>query len=98
MHICASDVPITQTQVFPLFSFQSCAACKKAITTGSLAIFSDVTDCAWHPDCFRCDECDELLAELIHCYDDGAVFCVRHFGELEYQRCNGCDQVWRSKR
>ena len=74
--------------------YLQCEACNLEIASGSLTVFSDLRrNATWHPDCFRCDECKELLAELVHCYDYDNLYCVRHYGELDYHRCEDCDQV-----
>ena len=50
---------------------------------------------AWHPQCFKCAECRELLVDLIYFYspENERVYCGRHHAELSYVRCAGCDEV-----
>ena len=47
----------------------------------------------WHPACFTCATCDELLVDLTYCHKDGAVYCERHYAELIKPRCAACDEV-----
>lgn len=47
----------------------------------------------WHPACFVCCECDELLADLIYFFKDDKIYCGRHFGNSMFPRCAGCDEV-----
>jgi hypothetical protein len=49
----------------------------------------------WHPACFVCAKCDELLVDLAYCYDDehGAIYCQRHFADSVKPRCAACDEV-----
>ena len=50
---------------------------------------------AWHPACFRCKHCDDLLVKLAYYYndEDKGIYCGRHFAELKVPRCFGCDEV-----
>lgn len=52
----------------------------------------------WHPNCFRCQTCNQRLVDLLYFYKDGNYFCGRHFGESLYCRCAGCDEVNKSKQ
>lgn len=47
----------------------------------------------WHPRCFRCTTCDELLVDLTYCVHDDQIYCERHYAELLKPRCNSCDEV-----
>lgn len=47
----------------------------------------------WHPSCFTCSTCNELLVDLIYFYQDGKVHCGRHHAELLKPRCSSCDEV-----
>ena len=48
---------------------------------------------AWHPECFRCTKCDELLVDLQYYWAEGALYCGRHHAELMKPRCDHCDEV-----
>lgn len=47
----------------------------------------------WHPACFACSTCQELLVDLIYFYNNGKIFCGRHHAELIKPRCSSCDEV-----
>jgi len=47
----------------------------------------------WHPACFVCSMCKELLVDLIYFYQDGKIYCGRHHAERLKPRCTACDEV-----
>lgn len=49
----------------------------------------------WHPGCFKCTTCQELLVDLVNFYNnaDGRVYCGRHHSELTKPRCPACDEI-----
>lgn len=47
----------------------------------------------WHPHCFVCSMCEELLVDLIYFYQDGKIYCGRHHAERLKPRCCACDEV-----
>lgn len=47
----------------------------------------------WHPQCFQCASCSELLVDLIYFYQDGQIYCGRHHAERLKPRCQACDEV-----
>lgn len=47
----------------------------------------------WHPHCFVCGTCEELLVDLIYFYQDGKIYCGRHHAERLKPRCCACDEV-----
>ncbi len=47
----------------------------------------------WHPACFVCSVCKELLVDLIYFYKDAKLFCGRHHAETMKPRCSACDEV-----
>lgn len=47
----------------------------------------------WHPACFVCSTCQELLVDLIYFYQNGKILCGRHHAELLKPRCSSCDEV-----
>ena len=50
-------------------------------------------DKLWHPNCFCCSVCSELLVDLIYFYANGRLFCGRHHAETVKPRCSACDEV-----
>ena len=47
----------------------------------------------WHPSCFICSICKELLVDLIYFHREGRLFCGRHHAETLKPRCSACDEV-----
>ena len=47
----------------------------------------------WHPSCFVCCVCRELLVDLIYFYREGRLYCGRHHAETLKPRCSACDEV-----
>ncbi|KAK0399938.1 hypothetical protein QR680_003284 [Steinernema hermaphroditum] len=47
----------------------------------------------WHPNCFRCATCEQLLVDLLYFFKDNQYYCGRHYAEKMYPRCFGCDEL-----
>ena len=47
----------------------------------------------WHPSCFVCCVCRELLVDLIYFYREGRLYGGRHHAETLKPRCSACDEV-----
>ena len=60
-----------------------------------MAVFAENagSSVAWHPQCFCCHKCKELLVDMIYFFSSGNVYCGRHYAELDGHRCSGCDEV-----
>ena len=60
-----------------------------------MAVFAENagSSAAWHPHCFLCHKCKELLVDMIYFFSNGNVYCGRHYAELDGHRCSGCDEV-----
>ncbi|XP_028276774.1 prickle-like protein 1 isoform X2 [Parambassis ranga] len=72
-----------------------CENCCGSINGGEMAIFASragPSPC-WHPACFVCSTCQELLVDLIYFYQNGKIFCGRHHAELVKPRCSSCDEI-----
>ncbi|KAI2648670.1 Prickle-like protein 1 [Labeo rohita] len=72
----------------------SCEHCGENISGGEMVVFASragPSQC-WHPACFTCSTCSELLVDLIYFYQDGKVHCGRHHAELLKPRCSSCDE------
>lgn len=71
-----------------------CAGCSDHLSTGELSVIAPkARDNLWHPRCFVCSTCDELLVDLTYCIFDDKIFCERHYAEMLKPRCNSCDEV-----
>ena len=53
----------------------------------------DGQEASYHPGCFCCSTCGELLVELMYYRYGNKIYCGRHHAELTKQRCAGCDEV-----
>ncbi|KAM9326558.1 prickle planar cell polarity protein 3 [Gastrophryne carolinensis] len=72
-----------------------CQKCGQQVSGGDVAVFASragLGSC-WHPQCFTCSHCTELLCDLIYFYQEGRVYCGRHHAELQRPRCLACDEV-----
>ncbi|XP_054723998.1 four and a half LIM domains protein 2-like [Uloborus diversus] len=72
-----------------------CGNCGGTMQKGDVAVIAPKfgESVAWHPACFVCSTCDELLVDLTHCVRDGKLYCERHFAEKIKPRCSGCDEL-----
>uniref|UniRef100_A0A1I8P590 Testin n=1 Tax=Stomoxys calcitrans TaxID=35570 RepID=A0A1I8P590_STOCA len=74
----------------------NCRHCSKPIHFGEVAVKAERAgkEIAWHPDCFRCHECQELLADLVYFFHGGQVYCGRDLAlKLKIPRCKACDEL-----
>lgn len=71
-----------------------CFKCLEFIGRGQIAVVSSRAgpNCCWHPRCFTCSTCGELLVDLIYFWNEG-LFCGRHHAETLKPRCSACDEV-----
>ncbi|CAG5124393.1 unnamed protein product, partial [Candidula unifasciata] len=72
-----------------------CYQCPQDVSSGDVAVFVSrmEADTCWHPACFTCHTCNELLVDLIYFYHEGQLYCGRHHAELLKPRCAACDEV-----
>ncbi|XP_061731241.1 prickle-like protein 2b [Nerophis ophidion] len=72
-----------------------CEQCGGQINGGDIAVFATRAGhgMCWHPACFVCSMCKELLVDLIYFYQDGKIFCGRHHAERLKPRCTACDEI-----
>ncbi|CAJ1054961.1 prickle-like protein 1b isoform X1 [Xyrichtys novacula] len=72
-----------------------CENCVGGINGGEMAIFASRAGSSpcWHPACFVCATCQELLVDLIYFYHNGKILCGRHHAELLKPRCSSCDEI-----
>uniref|UniRef100_H2ZYW8 Prickle planar cell polarity protein 3 n=1 Tax=Latimeria chalumnae TaxID=7897 RepID=H2ZYW8_LATCH len=72
-----------------------CEQCGKQIRGGDIAVFASRAGhgACWHPQCFVCAICAELLVDLIYFYQDGKIYCGRHHAERLKPRCEACDEI-----
>uniref|UniRef100_A0A3Q2D852 Prickle homolog 3 n=1 Tax=Cyprinodon variegatus TaxID=28743 RepID=A0A3Q2D852_CYPVA len=72
-----------------------CQQCGRQICGGDIAVFASRAGhgSCWHPQCFQCSSCSELLVDLIYFFQDGQIFCGRHHAERLKPRCQACDEI-----
>ncbi|KAK5616447.1 hypothetical protein CRENBAI_011207 [Crenichthys baileyi] len=72
-----------------------CEQCGGQINGGDIAVFASRAgnSVCWHPACFVCSTCKELLVDLIYFYQDGKIYCGRHHAERLKPRCTACDEI-----
>ncbi|XP_062282903.1 prickle-like protein 2 isoform X1 [Scomber scombrus] len=72
-----------------------CQQCGRQICGGDIAVFANRAgnSSCWHPQCFQCASCMELLVDLIYFYQEGQIYCGRHHAERLKPRCQACDEI-----
>ncbi|KAE9413620.1 hypothetical protein Angca_006178, partial [Angiostrongylus cantonensis] len=72
-----------------------CKSCAATIPVGDVGIKTDHGSKGemWHPNCFRCAECNQLLVDMLYFHFQGKYYCGRHFADQQYPRCAGCDEL-----
>ncbi|XP_055888823.1 prickle planar cell polarity protein 3-A-like isoform X2 [Biomphalaria glabrata] len=73
----------------------TCYNCKGELDEGELSVVASKVgpDALWHPACFTCHKCEELLVDLVYCHHAKHLYCERHYAELIRPRCPGCDEL-----
>ncbi|XP_049928447.1 testin [Epinephelus moara] len=90
----AMGVPGAQPAGLPQQNF-SCSHCQQPMRLGEPAVYAERAgyDKMWHPACFVCCTCNELLVDMIYFWKKGKLYCGRHYGDSEKPRCGGCDEL-----
>ncbi|KAM0737256.1 Four and a half LIM domains protein 2 [Formica fusca] len=70
-----------------------CGVCGLSLKYGSLAVSASKLGLLYHPACFSCADCKELLVDLAYCVHDDTLFCERHYAEQLKPRCAACDEL-----
>ncbi|XP_055858920.1 protein espinas isoform X2 [Episyrphus balteatus] len=72
-----------------------CKGCEDQLSPGDIVVFAQRlgANVCWHPGCFVCSVCKEILVDLIYFYKDGSLFCGRHHAETMKPRCSACDEI-----
>lgn len=71
----------------------NCAECSKPLQIPPCVSAARMGSLLWHPGCFKCSTCNELLVDLAYCVHDDKLYCERHYSEQLKPRCAGCDEV-----
>ncbi|XP_043586205.1 protein prickle-like isoform X1 [Bombus pyrosoma] len=72
-----------------------CRECTRPIAAGEMAVAASRAgpSALWHPACFVCCVCRQLLVDLIYFWRDGRLYCGRHHAETLKPRCCACDEI-----
>jgi len=73
----------------------TCESCGDSILGGDICVTASRAGPSrvWHPTCFSCSVCQELLVDLIYFYKDRKLYCGRHHAETTKPRCSACDEI-----
>lgn len=77
------------------FTATACSKCNSQINYGEMMVTSQRAghSNAWHPECFKCNKCEEHLVDLQCYYSNGQIYCGRHHAETIKPRCDACDEI-----
>ncbi|XP_058790239.1 testin [Phymastichus coffea] len=72
-----------------------CHNCQENIHCGDVVVTAEkIKEAAWHPGCFVCSACNELLVDLVYFSHKDKLYCARDFAEyLDIPRCFACDEL-----
>ncbi|XP_044737910.1 testin [Chrysoperla carnea] len=77
-------------------TYQQCHSCQEPFTGGEIVISVSRTDAQWHPKCFKCHSCDQVLEDLVYFYDKKTknIYCGRDYAAIRgIPRCGACDEL-----
>ncbi|XP_078048916.1 testin LIM domain protein isoform X2 [Augochlora pura] len=74
---------------------QKCHGCEEIISVGDVAVIAEkAKNAMWHPGCFVCNTCNELLVDLVYFYYKNKLYCGRDLASLMgIPRCFACDEL-----
>ncbi|XP_060817296.1 testin isoform X1 [Bombus pascuorum] len=74
---------------------QKCHKCEEGFHVGDVAVITDkAKNAVWHPGCFMCSMCNELLVDLVYFYYKNKLYCGRDLATLlGIPRCFACDEL-----
>ncbi|XP_076276590.1 testin LIM domain protein isoform X2 [Lasioglossum baleicum] len=74
---------------------EKCHKCEQVIRVGDVAVIAEkAKNSMWHPGCFVCDTCNELLVDLVYFYYKSKLYCGRDLPSLMgIPRCFACDEL-----
>ena len=74
----------------------TCSGCGESMFPGDIAIFAERAghEKCWHPSCFSCNHCGEMLEDLLYYHCKGKLYCGRDYAQLmKIPRCSACDEL-----
>ncbi|GAB1861838.1 Prickle-like protein 2 [Camponotus japonicus] len=83
------DLKIDSTKV------HKCEKCHEDIRVGDVIVTAEkANNASWHPGCFVCSVCNELLVDLVYFYYKNKLYCGRDLAAfLGIVRCFACDEL-----
>lgn len=81
-------------KVMNVLSAAPCHHCKTLMVDGEIGveIVRTAQGFVFHPKCFVCTECDDLLVGLNSFMEKEKLYCGRHYNDLFKARCKACDE------
>ncbi|XP_071572303.1 uncharacterized protein Tes isoform X1 [Temnothorax nylanderi] len=72
-----------------------CEKCHEDIRVGDVVVIAEkANNASWHPGCFVCSVCNELLVDLVYFYYKNKLYCGRDLAAfLGIPRCFACDEL-----
>ena len=72
-----------------------CEKCHEDIRVGDVIVTAEkANNASWHPGCFVCSVCNELLVDLVYFYYKNKLYCGRDLAALlGIVRCFACDEL-----
>ncbi|KYN41461.1 Prickle-like protein 2 [Trachymyrmex septentrionalis] len=72
-----------------------CEKCHDNIRVGDVVVIAEkANNVSWHPGCFVCSVCNELLVDLVYFYYKNNLYCGRDLATfLGIPRCFACDEL-----
>ncbi|KAL7045673.1 hypothetical protein ACKWTF_002300 [Chironomus riparius] len=71
-----------------------CRGCGKDITGAFVKAERLGKGSQWHPKCFKCKSCSQLLVDLIYFHYNNEIYCARDLAAImEIPRCAACDEL-----
>lgn len=95
---CSRYFPLAIYINSAMFYFKKkCEKCEQNLNPGEIAISAEHANplARWHPKCFSCVECSELLTDLLYYNHNGKIYCQKHYDILTRPKliCAACDLV-----
>lgn len=76
-------------------SIWKCEKCEQTLHAGEIAISAEHANplARWHPKCFSCVECNQLLTDLLYYNHQNQIYCQKHYDDLTKPKlvCAACD-------
>jgi hypothetical protein len=75
-------------------SINTCKGCSETISSAYVKAERLGKHAIYHPKCFKCKKCSQLLVDLIYFHHNNEIYCARDLAEImEIPRCSACDEL-----